>query len=94
MRVRYLTTKQLAKELALVEHEVESNRYSFVLIASAVDLLEQLRAGESTAQQVADEWVRENERWNRIIMRVGPFAPLRLPRRRPRPILIQDGIPA
>lgn len=91
MRARHLTTDQLVEELKrYAKVEAGTNGYPLVLLEAAGTLLEQLNAGERTAQQVADEWVRENERWNRRYLQIGVFPPVRLPQRRPRPILIVD----
>lgn len=60
-------------------------------MVSANDLLDLLASEQSIAQEVADEWVRERERWNRRYLYVGPFLLMRIPMPRPRPILIQDG---
>lgn len=90
MRLRFLTTKALTRELQATADPEKPFGYPPVLRESANSLLGLLLTKQSTPQEIADEWVRERERWNRRYLHVGPFPPVWIPMPRPRPIHILE----
>lgn len=90
MRTRHLTIKEMANEFSKASrHNRALDLVPWSLISEAQDLLQALETQVLPAQEIADLWIAEQQKWNR---RDCWFAGIRitLPKRRPRPIKVID----